>query len=234
MRLALRLMTVLLVLGLVGCATKPRTARISTTTVNADFYTVRAGDTLSSIARQHGQSVETLQRLNKLNNPNHIRRGQVLRVRGNAPTQQAAQARPLPRATPPPSLRSTPPPSTPAISLVWPAQGTVNRNLPKPSPHGFFILGKAGSTIHAVAPGQVIYAGEGLRGYGKLLIVRHAAEYLSVYAHNRSLSVTEGQQVRQGQKIAEMGNTESRQVGLYFELRHQGKPINANSLLPSR
>lgn len=203
-------------------------------------YTVVAGDTLHKIARQHGQNVDALMRLNNLRNPNQIRVGQVLRVRAGA-GQGASTA---PQSTVDAGSSTVAPPrpvTTPAtalpkqrIALAWPAQGTVNRTLARPSPFGLYVLNKEGTPVKAVADGQVIYADNGLRGYGNLIIVRHASNYLSIYAHNRRMIVKEGQPVKQGQTIAEMGSTESRQVGLYFELRYNGKATDAFRLLPNR
>ncbi|QKV56692.1 MAG: peptidoglycan DD-metalloendopeptidase family protein [Dechloromonas sp.] len=86
----------------------------------------------------------------------------------------------------------------------------------------------------AASEGKVVYAGSGLRGYGELVIVKHNATFLSAYAHNRKILVKEGQQVTKGQKIAEMGNTDSESVKLHFEIRKQGKPIDPMLYLPKR
>lgn len=91
---------------------------------------------------------------------------------------------------------------------------------------GIDIAGNAGQPISASAPGKVVYSGTGLRGYGKLVIIKHNNTYLSAYAHNRLLMVKEGQMVAKGQKIAEMGNTDSNQVALHFEIRRLGKPVD--------
>ncbi|KAA0891004.1 peptidoglycan DD-metalloendopeptidase family protein [Pusillimonas sp. ANT_WB101] len=211
---------------LVACGTT------TTQPVASGQYRVVSGDTLSKIARQHGQSVQSLMKMNSISNPNRLEVGQVLRVQGSG----VATSRPAP--TPSSGVSVTPTPSASArsgaagISLAWPAEGNVNRGLKGPSPYGLYIINKVGTPIKSVADGKVVYAGNGLRGYGNLVIVNHASSYLSVYAHNRSITVKEGQSVRQGQKIAEMGSSESKQVGLYFELRHNGKSVNANSYLP--
>ena len=86
----------------------------------------------------------------------------------------------------------------------------------------------------AASDGKVVYAGSGLRGFGELVIVKHNATYLSAYAHNRKILVKEGQQVTRGQKIAEMGNTDSDSVKLHFEIRKQGKPVDPAVYLPKR
>ena len=97
---------------------------------------------------------------------------------------------------------------------------------------GIDIAGTAGEAVRASAPGRVVYAGSGLRGYGKLIIIKHNATYLSAYAHNREILVKEGQQVTRGQKIAEMGNTDADQVKLHFEIRRHGKPMDPAKYLP--
>lgn len=200
--------------------------------VGTGQYRVVSGDTLSKIARQHGQSVQSLMKMNKISNPNLIEVGQVLRVQGSG----VVASGPAPTASTGASVTPTPGASARSqaagISLAWPAEGNVNRGIKGPSPQGLYIINKAGTPIKSVANGKVVYAGNGLRGYGNLVIVNHASSYISVYAHNRSIAVKEGQSVRQGQKIAEMGSTESNQVGLYFELRRNGKAVNASSYLP--
>jgi len=97
---------------------------------------------------------------------------------------------------------------------------------------GIDITGKLGQPVFASAPGKVVYSGSGLRGYGKLLIIKHNKTYLSAYAHNDQLLVKEGDTVTRGQKIAEMGNTDSDQVKLHFEVRRLGKPVDPASYLP--
>ena len=99
---------------------------------------------------------------------------------------------------------------------------------------GLDITGKAGDAVLAAADGRVVYAGSGLRGYGNLIIVKHNNTYLTAYAHNQALLVKEDQDVQRGQKIAEMGNSDSDQVKLHFEIRRQGKPVDPARLLPPR
>jgi lipoprotein NlpD len=97
---------------------------------------------------------------------------------------------------------------------------------------GIDIAGKLGQPIIASAPGKVVYSGSGLRGYGKLVIIKHNKDYLSAYAHNDKVLVKEGQTVTRGQKIAEMGNTDADQVKLHFEVRYLGKPVDPAKFLP--
>lgn len=120
------------------------------------------------------------------------------------------------------------------ISWKWPATGTVIGAFSEGTNKGIDIGGKPGDPVRAASDGKVVYSGSGLRGYGKLLIVKHNASYLSAYAHNRQVLVKEGQTVTMGQKIAEMGNTDSEQVKLHFEIRRQGKPVDPLKYLPQR
>jgi lipoprotein NlpD len=97
---------------------------------------------------------------------------------------------------------------------------------------GVDIAGKLGQPVTASAPGKVVYSGTGLRGYGKLIIIKHNKTYLSAYAHNDQLLVKEGQSVTRGQKIAEMGSSDASQVMLHFEVRRFGKPVDPAKYLP--
>jgi lipoprotein NlpD len=172
----------------------------------------------------------------------------------------AASAAPAPRSpsSSPPSTSSPPSPSSPppsgapaaaapappvAASLsagdadhldwAWPAKGKIVSGVSETANlKGIDIAGTAGEAVRASAPGRVVYAGNGLRGYGKLIIIKHNATYLSAYAHNREILVKEGQQVTRGQKIAEMGSTDADQVKLHFEIRRHGKPMDPAKFLP--
>ncbi len=119
------------------------------------------------------------------------------------------------------------------IDWVWPTAGKVVAGFSETANlKGIDIGGKAGQAVVASAPGKVVYAGAGLRGYGKLIIVKHNATYLSAYAHNREILVKEGQAVSRGQKIAEMGDTDANAVKLHFEIRRLGKPMDPLRYLP--
>jgi lipoprotein NlpD len=147
---------------------------------------------------------------------------------------------PAPAADPPPVVaRVMPKPMPPPpegdekVDWVWPAKGKVVTGFSEAaSLKGIDIAGSPGQPVTASAGGKVVYAGTGLRGYGKLIIIKHNGTYLSAYAHNKEILVKEGQQVAQGQKIAEMGNTDSDQVKLHFEIRRQGKPVDPLRYLP--
>lgn len=99
---------------------------------------------------------------------------------------------------------------------------------------GVDITGNAGEPIYAAAAGKVVYCGSGLRGYGNLIIIKHSADYLTIYAHAQQLQVKQGEWVNAGQTIASMGNTGSNSVKLHFEIRHLGQPIDPLILLPTK
>ena len=113
-----------------------------------------------------------------------------------------------------------------AIAWAWPTQGKISANFNEASNKGIDIAGETGQAIKAASAGKVIYSGSDLRGYGKLVIVKHNKTYLSVYAHNSKIVVKEGQNVAAGQKIAEMGNTDSNSTKLHFEIRRLGKSVD--------
>ncbi|MBN3856067.1 MULTISPECIES: peptidoglycan DD-metalloendopeptidase family protein [unclassified Paraburkholderia] len=214
--------------------------------VGPGFYRVERGDTLYQIARSNRQSVSSIVRWNNLSNPDAIEVGQVLRVSPPAGSSAGAQ-RTTPRASssasaaasaPRDSAADTTASASPAaaapISLVWPSAGQVIRSFDGRDSKGIDIVNTAGTPIVAAAPGTVVYAGNGLRGYGNLLIIKHEGDYLTAYAHNQSLFVKEGQAVSQGQKIAEMGSSDNDRVMLHFELRYQGRSIDPARDLPPR
>ncbi len=120
------------------------------------------------------------------------------------------------------------------ITWSWPTTGKVLAGFNDAgSAKGIDISGTTGQAITAAAPGKVIYSGSDLRGYGKLVIVKHNADFLSVYAHNSKILVKEGEQVARGQKIAEMGNTDTDRTKLHFEIRRQGKSVDPATYLPA-
>jgi lipoprotein NlpD len=172
-------------------------------------------------------------------------------VRNDAKPELRAPAQPLPSspapaqplASPARAGTAVPPASTgpsaatsgdaDQLDWTWPAKGKVVAGFSETANlKGIDIAGTAGEAVRASAPGRVVYAGSGLRGYGKLIIIKHNGTYLSAYAHNREILVKEGQQVTRGQKIAEMGNSDADQVKLHFEIRRHGKPIDPAKFLP--
>jgi lipoprotein NlpD len=119
------------------------------------------------------------------------------------------------------------------IAWIWPAEGKVVGTFSE-GKRGIDIAGKLGQPVLAAGAGKVLYAGSGIRGYGNLVIVKHSNNLLSAYAHNKTIFVKEDQTVAKGQKIAEMGNSDSDSVKLHFEIRQQGKPVDPSKFLPSR
>ena len=115
---------------------------------------------------------------------------------------------------------------------MWPAKGKVLSPFSETS-KGMDIAGRKGAPVLAASSGRVVYAGSGLRGYGKLIIIKHNNTWLSAYAHNDNILVKEQQDVRKGQKIAEMGQTDADQVKLHFEVRREGKPVDPAKILPA-
>ncbi len=123
--------------------------------------------------------------------------------------------------------------STAKTGWVWPARGNlISTFSTKQRRNGIQIAGQSGTTIRVVADGRVVYSGTGLIGYGRIIIIEHDQQLLSVYAHNSRVVVKEGDAVKRGQKIAEMGNTDSDRVKLHFEVRRNGKPVNPLEFLP--
>jgi lipoprotein NlpD len=123
-------------------------------------------------------------------------------------------------------------PAAANLAFAWPARGPVVGGFDDSKNKGINIGGTPGEAVKAAADGRVVYAGNGLRGYGNLIIIKHDATYLTAYAHNRSLMVKEGDSVTKGQKIAEMGNSDADRVMLHFEVRRQGKPVDPMKYLP--
>ena len=223
------------------------------------YYTIRQGDTLTRIGLDNGHAWRDLAKWNNLENPNLIEVGQVIRI---APPNAAVEAagvvvRPvvnsgvnasLPSvkatAANPPVEGSTKSAALPAapvlpvdegLGFIWPATGPLLTGFDEAKNKGLDIGGKAGDAVLAAADGQVVYAGAGLRGYGNLLILKHNNIFLTAYAHNQALLVKEDQKVKKGQKIAEMGSSDSPSgVKLHFEIRRQGKPVDPAKLLPAR
>ncbi len=121
----------------------------------------------------------------------------------------------------------------PALEWAMPAKGKlIGRFSETANRKGIDIAGKLGQPVLSSASGKVVYSGSGLRGYGKLIIIKHNKTYLSAYAHNDKILVKEGQSVTRGQKIAEMGKTDASQVELHFEVRRYGKPVDPAKYLP--
>lgn len=225
------------------------------------FYSVRPGDTLTKIALDHGQAWRDIAKWNGLDNPNVIEVDQVLRVappvmelaanrqtkpvmaQNPTPANTSASNTPTPTASSAPASSASnaaPSASVPAnvsddgMTFAWPHPGPVLAGFDEAKNKGLDFAGKAGDPVLAAGDGKVVYAGSGLRGYGNLVILKHNNTYLTAYAHNQTLLVKEDQSVTKGQRIADMGSSDSDRVKLHFEIRKQGKPVDPAKLLPAR
>jgi len=263
--------------------TKPAPAQQIVPSVNG-LHTVQRGDTLYAIAFANSLDYREVADWNRLESPDRILVGQVLRL---TPPPGAVEIKPLddvavpsarplaepallrepqavllayseaswaqvsaaPAATAAPAVAkptpavapAAPPPPAPASaasaavdSWLWPVDGTLAGRFGAAGGKGIDIVGQRNAPVKAVAPGKVVYSGSGLRGYGRLLIVKHAGEFLSAYAHNEAILVKEGDSVSAGQKIALMGDSDADRVKLHFEIRRYGKPLDPLNYLPER
>jgi lipoprotein NlpD len=262
-------------------------------------YTVQKGDTLYSIALEHGYDYKEIAEWNGIQAPYTIRIGQVLRLgAAQAPTQSdvttplkpaptlevkpLASSEPMRKTEPkaiklvysdlalaqiakdkgkpsngvgngaapkpeiakvaPPKPAPTPEPIKSApladdddkVDWGWPAEGKILANFnDNGNAKGLDIGGTLGQPVIAAAAGKVVHTGSTLRGYGKLIIIKHNKSYFSVYAHNNQVLVREGQTVVKGQRVGEMGNSDADRVKLHFEIRYLGKPVDPLKFLPN-
>lgn len=197
-------------------------------------HTVVAGETLYAIAWRYGLDYRVLATANHIAPPYTIQRGQQIMI--DAAAVRSPQSSPPSSATQPQTTASSEPPivtsSSSAVSVWrWPAKGKVITPYSSQN-KGINIAGRQGDAIFAAAGGVVVYSGDGLRGYGNLIIIKHNNVFLSAYAHCRRVLVHEGQSVLKGQKIAEMGHSGSEKTMLHFEIRQAGNPLDPLTLLP--
>jgi len=190
---------------------------IANVTPKYDFYTVRYHDTLQKIATKFNVSKDDLIKSNSLGIPYKLRVGQRLKV----PVPLAAQLRVSPLAR---------------HSLLWPTNGRITHTFATASTgsKGIEIAGALGQEIKASAAGKVVYSGSSLTGYGRVVIIKHSDNVVTVYALNKLVLVKEGQVVKAGEQIAVMGNNTYGDVVLHFEVRIDGKPYNPLLYLEKR
>ena len=195
-------------------------------------YTVVRGDTLQAIAWRFGLDHQQIARWNNIRNANLIFVGQKLRLtpaksqKRSGATSSATTGKSSSKSQSQRSVAQKP------VGWRWPAKGKVQKATSALGTKGIEIRGARGSPIVAAANGKVVYSGNGLRGYGNLIIVQHNDTYLSAYAHNEKLLISEGARVNAGQKIATMGNSGTKQVMLHFEIRRNGKAVEPTNYLP--
>jgi len=243
-------------------ATRSHPAPASARTSSANTYTVVRGDTLHSIAWQHGLGYRELAAINDIRPPYTIYSGQRLRISKAAgsggatavPLQQGSTVVSSRPVTAPVAISAPPAVVAPASSplpasvpqatagpafngkWVWPARGRLlSRFQPNATgKRGIEIGGHADQPVKAAANGAVVYAGSGLVGYGRLIIIKHNENLLSAYGHNSTLLVAEGEHVTAGQMIAKMGSSGTSRTELYFEIRKDGKPVDPLKYLPRK
>ena len=224
-------------------------------------YLVKKGDTLYSIALEHGADYRELAQWNNLDDPTRILVGQVLRVKAPEPppgapvvgkvTSRGVESRPL--DTPQPVAKPLPPvPAAPSVAapsvvasaapaaaandageFIWPKKGKVLANFAEPRSKGIDIDGKLGEPVLAAAAGRVTYTGSGIPGLGKLVVIKHDNGFITVYAHNRDIMVKEQQAVSRGQKIAELGSSDSDRPKLHFQIRKGSAAVDPLRYLPA-
>ena len=202
-----------------------------------DVHIVKRGDTLYSISRSTGVSVRTLARLNRLRSPYRIYPGQKLRLKGPAVAARSAprqsRAKPKPPAKPAASRSPTSRAATSqagGLTWRWPTSSRVVNEYGGTN-KGLDFSVRPGTQVLSAADGEVVYAGAGLAGFERLVIVRHNAEYLSAYSINQPIVVKEKQRIKGGQPIAAINGGGRAAQALHFEIRRNGKPISPRSVL---
>jgi len=200
-------------------------------------HTVRSGETLYSIAFRYGLDYKQIADANGIAKPYMIFANQKLRLVGKSapPVKKAKQRAPKVVAQKSSSASSKKSQGS-KIEWRWPVAGNVIKSfsLSGDINKGVDLAGRLGESVMAAADGVVVYAGGGLRGYGKLVIVKHSDGYLSAYGHNRSIRVKEGQKIKGGQVVAEIGSSGTDREMLHFEIRRDGKPVDPLIYLPDR
>jgi lipoprotein NlpD len=211
---------------------------------------VKRGDTLYSIALDHGHDYREVAQWNSIDDPTKLNVGQVLRVQ--PPAQSAAQSgvvvgggrpggrieskpidpiKPAPGQKPavaaaPAPAREEPKLEVNPMTFAWPVKGKVVAGFAEPRQKGIDIEGRSGDVVIASAPGRVTYVGSGIAGLGKLIVIKHDQGYITVYAHNKDILVKEQQNVTRGQKIAELGEK------LHFQIRKGAAAVDPLLYLP--
>lgn len=232
---------------LAACSHNPSRVRVAERSSGAlngrGYYVVQRGDTLSEIALRYGMDYRVLARYNSVRYPYVIKQGQKLWLHDRGRTvakrstrgSESGAVRNAPAAKAKPASRSTGS-SASTEAWMWPTSGEVIVGFKTSGKvnKGINISGKMGQMVNAARSGEVVYAGEGLKSYGLLVIIKHDGHYISAYAYNRRAYVHEGDKVKKGQKIAQMGAKQGEHAQLHFEIRRDGLPVDPIRLLPGR
>lgn len=195
-------------------------------------YTVKRGDTLYYIAWITDSEVRDLASINKIRAPYHLKVGQKLRLSGSAPTKTAANRRKT--TTSGAVLAKQMPPPGASRCWRWPATGKIVQAYSSADGgnKGIDIAGPRGLPIYASAKGKVVYVGNQLRGYGNLIMIKHGEDFITAYAHNDTMLVRNGQNVKAAQKIGTMGSTGTGSVFLHFQIRYRATALDPQRYLP--
>ncbi len=240
-----------LVVGLTACGTFPLPPVSEQGKVlrqpESEYRVVQPGDTLYSIAWESGRDYQDIARWNHISPPYLIQPGQRLRFFPAAGTTKTSRPEPRSPIRPDNQKKTVPekpepiapahrkPPAAGQLSWVWPTRGELLERYSATGPNkGIDIAGKKGQPIFAAEAGQVVYQGGGLRGYGQLIIIKHNVDFLSAYAHCDKIYVKEGNVLKRGQKIADMGSTGADRAKLHFEVRYRGAPVDPQDYLPKK
>jgi lipoprotein NlpD len=235
-----------------------KTATAETPTVPAPpaVHHVRRGETLYRIALHYDIEVDDLARWNRIVPPYRITAGQTLRLAAPATEPEAGATAAADaestrngatktRTARKGGVSATKKPVSPGkpvvpaaavrtVTWAWPTEGAVMERFSNSGTRGIDVAGRKGQGIKAAGDGQVVYQGGGLRGYGQLIILKHNAEFLSAYAHCDRIHVKEGEVIKRGQRIADMGSSGTDRVKLHFEIRYRGTPVDPLRYLPKK
>ncbi|MDO4640681.1 MAG: peptidoglycan DD-metalloendopeptidase family protein [Neisseria sp.] len=201
------------ILSTAACVNGPS----STGPVPPGYYRIQSGDNLYRIGLRFGQSAATLAKWNNLSDPTNIEVGQVIKVSNKTgPNSGAREVKPI----------------NTAIPMQWPVDNRqIIANYNGTTNKGIDFAGERGTPVKAAEGGKVLFAGEGVRGYGKLILISHNRSTLTAYAHNDRILVKKDQIVKAGEQIGTMGDSETDRVKLHFEVRVNGKAVNPMSYL---
>jgi lipoprotein NlpD len=210
---------------LAGCSTgtpftQPNSEPRACVSASAGYYCVQPGDSLNSVASSFGRRPDEIAQWNGLIASAALHTGQILRVGPPAGVANVSHA------TPPPEAMAS------RSRFVWPVSGTVVREFGAGGSRGIEIAGHAGTPIKAAEGGRVVYAGDTLKQYGLMVIVKHDDHFVTAYGNNSRLTVAEGATVQRGATIAEMGARSGGQPLLQFEMREDGRPVDPLAYLP--